>query len=401
MGTVYKRKWKDKTNGEWVEGKVWWLKYYRHGKPYRESSKTGKITEAERLLKKREGEIAEGKLPGIYFDKITFDELAKDLVTDYTVNGKDTLNRAKWSIDCLKKSFEGMRATDITTDRIQAHIEKRMKGGLSNASINRELAVLKRMFNLGARSTPPKVNLVPYIPTLKESNTRKGFFEIGEFLSLRDALPYYLKPVANFAYHSGWRAGEILNLTWDKVDLKQGIITLNPGETKNEGARTIYLNEDLMKEIRTLHTNRRLGCPYVFHHNGKKIRRITRAWGTACIKAGLCEPLRDENGAPVVKRLKKGKIKEKVVMVPTKLFHDFRRTGVRNMVRAGIPERVAMMVSGHKTRSVFDRYNIVSDQDLKEAAKKMQAYHEKLISSVEIQDNKRGDIIPFKEAKIG
>lgn len=328
---------------------------------------------------------------------MTFDDLSKDLVTDYTVNGRDTLKRVQWAIGYLKKSFQGMRATDITTDKIKAHIEKRMKEGLSNASINRELAVLKRMFSLGVQSTPPKVNLIPYIPMLKETNTRKGFFELQEYLNLRSALPHYLKPVVTFAYHTGWRAGAILNLTWDKVDLKQGIITLNPGETKNENARTIYPNEELMKEMKSVYANRRLGCPYVFHRGGKQIKRITRAWKTACIKIGLCEPLRDDNGNPIVRKTKKDK--GKVAMVPTKLFHDFRRTGVRNMIRAGIPERVAMMVSGHKTRSVFDRYNIVSDQDLKEAARKMQTYHEKLNSEVEIEENKRGEVIPFKEAQ--
>lgn len=380
MGSLYKR------------GDIYWLKYYRNGKPYRESSHTDKITKAEKLLKKREGEIAEGKLPGVYFDKVRFDDLAEDLLTDYRINERDTLKRLEWSIGCLKETFGGMRATDIDTSKIRAYIEKRMKAGLSNASVNRELSALKRIFSLGVECTPPKVNLIPHIPMLKEPPPRKGFFELEEHLALRNALPFYLKPVATFGYHTGWRHSEVLNLTWDKVDMKQGIITLDPGEAKNEEARSIYLNEELMEEIKTAHSKRVLGCPYVFHNNGKRIKRFTRAWKTACIKAGLCEVLKDDNGNPVV-------VKERVVMIPTKIFHDYRRTAVRNMVRAGIPEKVAMRISGHKTRSVFDRYNITSGEDLKEAAKKMQTYHEKLNLTAEIQDKKHGEVIPFERAQ--
>jgi integrase len=360
MGCIYKR------------GDIFWIKYYRNGKPYLETTHSKKETKAKDLLKRREGEISKGEIPGICFDKVRFDELAEDLLTDYRINGKRTLDKATCCIGHLKESFEGMRITQITTAKIKEYVDRRMREGLSNASINRELAALKRMFHLAARCTPPKVGQIPYIPMLKESNTRKGFFEHEEYLALKDALPSYLKPVITFGYHTGWRAGEILNLTWDKVDLKQGIIRLDTGETKNEEARTIYLNEELMKEMKVLHGSRRLGCPYVFHNDGERIKRITRSWETACIKAGLCEVLKDENGATVIIKTKSGR--EKVIKVPTKIFHDFRRTGIRNMIRAGVPERVAMMVSGHKTRSVFDRYNIVSDDDLKEAARKQQAY---------------------------
>lgn len=372
MGSIYKR------------GSIFWIKYYRHGKPYRESSKSDKVTKAQNPLKKREAEITEGKLPGIYFEKITFDDLAKDLLTDYRVNGKDTIAKAERSVKYLKEFYGGTKAIDITTDKVKAYIEKRMEEGLSNASINRELAALKRMFHLANECTPPKVSMIPYIPILKESNVRKGFFEAHEYQALKNTVPVELKPLVTFAYHSGWRKAEILGLTWDKVDLKEGIVRLNPGETKNDEGRILYLNDELMKEMRNLFLNRRLGCSYVFHRDGGPIRDFRGSWETACINAGLWKIEKDEQG------------NER--KVPSKISHDFRRTAIRDMVRSGVSERVAMRISGHRTRSVFDRYNIVSDQDLKEAALKKQAYHEKQSIVIE-SDQKRGDVIPFAQAQ--
>jgi len=250
-----------------------------------------------------------------------------------------------------------MRVPDITTAKIKAYINKRMEEDLSNASINRELAALKRLFHLGAQSSPPKVGQISYIPMLKENNIRKGFFEHKDFVALRTALPYPINSIVTFAYRIGWRKSELLGLTWDRVDLKQGIIWLDPGESKNGEARTVYLDEELQKEMRFLHSRRHLGCAHVFHRDGVPVRDIRDAWERACKAIGLW-----------AMNEKRGRIG------PTRILHDFRRTAVRNMVRSGIPERVAMEISGHKTRSVFDRYHIVSQEDLKEAARKQQVY---------------------------
>jgi integrase len=267
------------------------------------------------------------------------------------------LDRAELAVKHLEKMFGGAKAVNIDTASVKAYIERRMEAGMANASINRELAALKRMFRLGARCTPAKVGLVPYIPMLRESNTRKGFFEHEDFLKLRDDLPGYLRPVVTFAYHTGWRRGEILNLTWDKVDLEQGIVRLDPGETKNDEARTVYLNEELAAMMKAQHKKRRLGCSYIFHNEGQPIRNFQDAWQRACKRQGI-----------QVRNEKSGRL------LPGRLFHDFRRTAVRNMVRAGVHERVAMAISGHKTRSVFDRYNIVSEEDLKQAAAQQEKY---------------------------
>jgi len=344
MGSIYKR------------GKVYWIQYYRNGKPYRETTKSRKEADAKRLLKKREGEISEGKLPGIYFDRVKFDELAEGFLRDYRINQRKSLRRAKNSVEHLKKYFEGYRVPYITSPKIEGYVESRLEEGAANASINRELSALKRMLNLGARQTPPKVDRVPYIPMLRESNTRKGFFEHGEFLALRDALPSYLKGFVTFAYKTGWRFSEIAGLTWKQVDRDNGIVRLEVGETKNDDARTVYLDDELQGIFLKQWESRKNLLPYVFPNEKRdgQIKRFDKSWKTAC------------------KNAKIGK----------RLFHDFRRTAVRNMVRSGIPEGVAMKISGHKTRSVFERYNIVNDADLKLASRKQDHYLQTQIDTI-------------------
>ena len=364
MGSIYKR------------GRIYWIKYYRNGKPYRESSKSKKEGDAKRLLKRREGEISAGKLPGIYFDRVRFDELTQEFLAEYRINQKKSLKRAERSVNQLKRAFEGKRLIDITTPLINKNIEKRLswqckecekiiepqdrcphcnsdeiKRGAANATINRELAALKRMLNLGAQQTPPKVDKVPYIQMLKEDNVRKGFFEHGDFLALRTALPPYLKGFVTYAYKVGWRVSEIRGLTWAQVDLSKGIVGLEVGETKNAEGRTVYLDDELRQIFEHQYEARKRQkklTPYVFPNKegDDKLKDFRGAWKAACKKAAI------------------GK----------RVFHDFRRTAIRNMVRSGVPERVAMMISGHKTRAVIDRYNIVSDSDLQMAAIMQEEY---------------------------
>jgi integrase len=207
---------------------------------------------------------------------------------------------------------------------------------------------------------------MPFIPMLKEDNVRSGFFEHPEFLALRDALPDYLKGFVSFAYKTGWRVSEIAGLTWTQVDLENNIVRLDVGSTKNREGRTVYLDDELREVFKAQWEARKKSgkiISFVFPNRAwdGMITDLRKAWRQACKKAGV------------------GK----------RLFHDFRRTAVRNMVRAGVPERVAMMISGHKTRSVFDRYDIVNEADLQVAAQKQQTYLASQMGTVSGTVNKK------------
>ena len=346
LGTLYKR------------GNTWWIKYHKNGKPFYESTHTDKERDAKRLLQKKEGEIAQGKTPGIYYDRVKFTRLTELYLTDYRLKECKTLAKAERCVRYLIEAFGGINATEISTDKVNRYIEDRQGEGAANGTINRELAALKRMLNLGAQHEPPLVERVLHISMLKESSPRSGFFEADEFKNMRDFLPDYLKGIVTFGYKTGWRISEILNLTWSKVDMEKGIVRLGKGETKNDEARIIYLDDELTSIFREQHQKQKALkniTPYVFTNKSgtDRVKDIRDSWETACSKAGI------------------GK----------RLFHDFRRTAARNLTRSGTPERVAMKITGHKTRSVFDRYNITDTNDLEQAAKRQ---HDWLESSVTV-----------------
>jgi integrase len=332
---------------------IWHIDTCIRGCRIRQSCETEDRNQALSLLRQRQAELDQRGPLALRTPKLTFDDLARDFIRDYEVNKKRSLGKAKKSVEYLTQFFGGYRAVNITTQDVRAYIETRQRAGLANGTINRELAALKRMLQLAARAKLLSTDHIPDIPTLKEAPPRAGFFEPEQFNVLMKYLRPEVQPIARFGYELGWRLREITTLEWRQVNLVDGSVRLDPGSTKNGEGRVAYCSSELLAILRAQHTATRelerekgIIIPWVFHRNGRRILRFLASWQTACRLAG----------------------------VPGMLFHDLRRTAVRNMVRAGIPERVAMQISGHKTRSVFERYNIVSDGDLRDAAARLTAY---------------------------
>ena len=181
---------------------------------------------------------------------------------------------------------------------------------------------------------------------MEENPPRQGFFEHGEYLKVRKNLPASYQDVLDFAYYSGWRRREVTELTWEEIDLAGAVIRLSPIRSKTKVGRLLPISKPLKAVLDRRAKRRRKADRLVFKHDRVTVRQWKVTWRDACQKAG----------------------------VPGRFFHDCRRTAARNLIRAGVPERVAMLLTGHKTRSVFDRYNVVNERELATAGDRLAGY---------------------------
>jgi integrase len=326
--------------------RFWWVKYYRNGKAYRESTHTADGRKAHKFLQKRLGEITTGNFFGPAVERIRVEELADDMFREYRINVRRSLKltQQRWHKH-LKPVFGPMRTVDVTTEFLNRYIDKRKNEGAQNGTINRELAAIKRMFSLAHRTTPRKVYQVPVFPKLRENPPRKGFVDQKQYRQLCEGCSrLWLRTALGLSYNFGFRTAELLTMRVRQVDLLNRSLTLDPGTTKNDEGRLVKLTSETYELVKQSVVGKSLEDFLISRNNGQPVKDFRDAWKKLTKSAAL----------------------------PGLLFHDLRRSAVRNMIRRGVPEVVAMKISGHKTRSVFDRYNIVNEGDLADAARKIE-----------------------------
>ena len=369
--TKYKIKYKG-SDGRWVT----------------EATGLTDLDEATARLAIREGELAKGAPIVRGVGQLTLADAYAAVAADYVANHHDSTAEIEYRYRLHLAPYFGASSKigGITTGAIRAYIAHRLAQPVvvrrvrrdgtrftlaprrarttGRATINRELALLKRMINLGIENGALLHGA--YVPSLKESNTRQGFFERDQFEAICHKLDAPVAAIMRVAYITGWRVqSELQPLEWSAVDFNArvspaqvvaGTLTIAVGADKNEQGRVFPFTAELRRVLlaqRVIRERcRRAGhvTPYVFV-------RVDAAGRPSAIKSFRHH----------------WRLAAKAAGVPGHVPHDFRRTAARNLVRAGTPETVAMRLTGHKTRSVFERYNIVSDGDLAAAAARIDA----------------------------
>jgi integrase len=327
-------------------GQIWWIAYYFNGTEIRESAKSTAEADARRLLRKRLKEIHGSRFVGPQEEKLTVNDLLDSLITHLETKGAKTVVRLKSHLKPLREWFALTRAVNVTTADVERYVADRLKAGKARATVNRETGALKQALNLARKQA--RLTRVPYIPMMREENARQGFFEHADFENFVAHLADPINEVARFAYLSGWRKGEILPLRWDAVERQAREVRLRT--SKNGQGRVLPLAGPLWDLIERRWNSRIVQkndgttklSQFVFHREGEQVIEFRAAWRNAARKSH----------------------------VHGKLFHDLRRTAVRNMIRADVGQSVAMSISGHKTVSMFNRYNITSAADKIEALRK-------------------------------
>lgn len=346
-----------------IRGGVWHLRWRdKRGKSRSLSTKLHSSPKNDILAKKKlvafEADLLRGKIPEL---SLRIGALLDDLIRDYEANGKKSTVDMKCRLEKhLRPWFGEMRVDRFGADDWREYITHRQPEA-QNASINRERAALARAFMLAYQAG--RIESVPFIPRLKEAAPRAGFVSRSELESLCRHLPEWICPFVRFGFLTGWRLSEIQQLQWRHVYFEAGEIRLDPGSTKNGEARVFPVTQELRglleaaKVIRvtnpTVPTSNAVGVirdavptltPHVFIKDLLPISFPYYSWKKAANAIGK----------------------------PGLIFHDLRRSAVREFIRSGMDERLAMQLTGHRTNEVFKRYRIVAESDLERAREMME-----------------------------
>jgi integrase len=353
----------------YLRGRVYWYSYYREGKHECESLKTADPKLAERRAKKIRDGLLDGTIFGASERRVTVNELLDDLVTHLSEKQRAYVKTCAYFIARLRRTFGARLASQLDTASIERfRLECRENEGLAVATIDRHCELLGQAFRLGRDRTPPKVSRVPMIPLQRPNNARQGFVPAADFFrilnAVRSVVSYGDRRVGDpdladyleWFWWTGMRPGEISHLTWSMFDAETWEINLAPHAAKTGEARTLPCESGHTHAVIKRRLARRIkNNPLIFHRfGGRPVSRYRSTWAAACRAVGL-QPGRKLGG-----------------LTP----YDLRRSAVRNIVRSGTDFTVAMKISGHKTRSTFDRYNITSAEDIRAAMKRTSKYVE-------------------------
>jgi len=312
------------------KGKNWYIDYYAHGRRRRE--KVGPHRKlAETVLQKRKVSIAEGK----YLDikkahKIRFEHFAEDYFRLHSkLNKKPSAIKTDTSLlKTLKAYFGGRYLYTITPVFVEEYKSKR-SASVKPATVNKELACLKTLFNKAIQWGKCTENPVKKVKLLRENNQRLRYLEKEEIKKLLAVCFPHLKPIVTLALNTGMRKGEILKLKWHDIHIKSSLIYLT--DTKNNEIRKVPINDIVRQTL--VEIPKHPDSPYVFcNKNGKPYTDVKKSFFTAMKKSGIVDFR----------------------------FHDLRHTFASHLVMAGIDIKTVQELMGHKSIEMTLRYSHLS-----------------------------------------
>jgi integrase len=318
------------------------------------SSEEAKDADGKRRSQKRENRIFDIKPDS----KMTFQELADWYLNLENIKSKAYFPTLNYNLTSFNKVFGSLVVKDLKPVDLENYQTKRKKDGYSDSYVDQEIGAARRVINKAFDNDMISGDVLRTFKRVRRllkrnGNARDKIITPEQFQNLMSHLPRHARAILATAFYTGMRKGEILSLTWDRVDLKKKVILLDAEDTKDNEPRRVPICGELMKVLESI--PRPIHTDHVFLYRGKPIRDIRTSFKTALKAAGIDYGRKKREGV---------------------VFHDLRHTFNTYMRKAGVAESVIMSITGHSTREMFDRYNTIDENDTRQAMSSYQGFLE-------------------------